>query len=330
MTRLIPVGPLLILLAALALLTACGQQPMAMQGVIECDEETLAFPEAGRVTTVAVAEGERINAGVELARLDGDQQRLALASATADLAVAQASLAVVRSAARPEDIAAATAKLAASRAVLVDATTDQQRKEHLLASAAVTQQAYDASVARLASATAAVTADEQALAAAQAGGAAPDVALATAQVVAAQARLEMARDHLAKTVLLSVPGPRVVRHIQLKVGMMALPGTPALTLADLDHPYIDVFVPEGIASSLKIGDRASARCDVATATAMGAGASQTTIEGRVERVGERLEYTPRFLFGPADRPHLMIRVRVRLAGPAPAAGVPADVTFTTP
>jgi HlyD family secretion protein len=322
--------PGLVLLVALLALTACGQQTVAIQGVIECDEETLAFPESGRVTTVAVAEGQRIAAGVELARLDGDQQRLALASANADLAVAQASLALVQSAARPEDIAAAAARLAAARAALDDATTDQKRLAKLLATAAVTQQAVDAGATRLASATAAVTADEQELAAAQAGGPAPAVALATAQVAAAQAHLEQARDHLAKTTLLSVAGPRVVRHIQLKAGMFAQPGVPALTLADLDHPYIDVFVAEGIASGLKVGQAATAHCDVATAAAVGATAAQTSIDGSVERIGERLEYTPRFLFGPADRPHLMIRVRVRLTGAAPAAGVPADVTFGTP
>jgi hypothetical protein len=40
---------------ALSCLAACGQTPPAMQGVVECDEETLAFAEPGRVAAVAIA-----------------------------------------------------------------------------------------------------------------------------------------------------------------------------------------------------------------------------------------------------------------------------------
>jgi hypothetical protein len=97
-------------------------------------------------------------------------------------------------------------------------------------------------------------------------------------------------------------------------------------VADLDHPYIDVFVPQAVAGGLRLGQSARASFDQA-AEAVGATPVPSSATGTVERIGERLEYTPRYLFGPADRPHLMIRVRVRLTGAAPAAGVPADVTF---
>lgn len=167
---------------------------------------------------------------------------------------------------------------------------------------------------------------EQQLAQLCAGGAAPQVAVSEAEVAAAKAHLASAKDSADKTVLRSEHGARVVRHIHLYPGMWAAPGTPVITVADLDHPYVDVFVPQEVASGLRQGQSANARFDQASA-AVGAAPLPSTATGTVERIGERLEYTPRFLFGPADRPHLMIRVRVRLTGSVPAAGVPADVTF---
>ena len=168
---------------------------------------------------------------------------------------------------------------------------------------------------------------EQRLAELRAGGATPEIAVAEAQVVAAQAREAAARDRVAKTRLGSVHGARVVRHVHLYPGMWAQPGVPAVTVADLDHPYVDVFVPQAVASGLRPGQPASARFDQAAAALGATTPVPASSTGTVERIGERLEYTPRFLFGPADRPHLMVRVRVRLTGTAPAAGVPADVTF---
>jgi hypothetical protein len=108
-----------------------------------------------------------------------------------------------------------------------------------------------------------------------------------------------------------------VRHTHLRPGELAMPGAPAITLADLDRPYVDAFVPQAALAGLAVGQAASVRVD--------GGAAR---QGAIERIGERLEFTPRYLFGPSDRPNLVARVRVRLAaGDGLNAGVPADVTF---
>jgi HlyD family secretion protein len=318
----------LVSLLGMTALAGCGTTaPLAHQGVVECQEETLAFAEPGHVVVLAVAEGQRIADGTEVAVLDGEQQRLALAVADSDLQVAEARLALVRTAARPELIAAAEAQVASARAEAEVAASDLVRLEHLFADHIVSAQNRDAGISRATGARSALVVAEQRLAELRSGGAAPDIALAEAEIAAARARQALARDHVAKTRLRSAPGARVVRHIHLYPGMWAQPGAPVVTVADLGHPYIDVFVPEAIASGLRPGQQASARFDQAVAAVGAATPTPASASGTVERVGERLEYTPRFLFGPADRPHLMIRVRVRLTGPAPAAGVPADVTF---
>lgn len=319
--------PRLLLLAGLVVLGGCDGAPASFQGVVEAQEETLAFAEPGRVVSVMVEEGQRIPSEADVARIDGDSQRLALAVAEADLRVAEARLADVRAAARPEAIAAAEARLASSRAEAENAATDLVRLEKLFVDVIVSAQDRDAGVKRAAEARAALAVAEQQLAEFRAGGAAPRIAVAEAEVTAAQARVASTRDQVAKTKLRSPGGARVVRHIHLYPGMWANPGQPALTVADLDHPYVDVFVPQAVAGTLKLGQRADARFDQAAPAVGGTAPTPASAAGTVERIGERLEYTPRYLFGPADRPHLMIRVRVRLTGSVPAAGVPADVTF---
>ena len=50
-----------------------------------------------------------------------------------------------------------------------------------------------------------------------------------------------------------------------------------------------------------------------------------TFTGVVEDVGERTEFTPRFLFSPKERPNLVVRVRIDLRDPEHhlRAGLPA-------
>ena len=143
-----------LLLAALAL-AGCGSVPVSHQGVVECQEETLAFAESGRVSALLVAEGQRLADGAEVARIDGEEQRLALAVASAEVKVATAQLAELRTAARPELIAAAEANLVAARAEAAAAASDEVRQERLITDLIISQQTREAAVNRVASARAA-------------------------------------------------------------------------------------------------------------------------------------------------------------------------------
>ena len=88
-----------------------------------------------------------------------------------------------------------------------------------------------------------------------------------------------------------------------------------ITLADTAHPYLDAFVPQGELEGIRPGVRAEVRVD-ATSAAFG---------GVVEFVSPETEFTPKFLFSDRERPHLVVRVRVRIedAERRLHAGVPA-------
>jgi multidrug resistance efflux pump len=99
------------------------------------------------------------------------------------------------------------------------------------------------------------------------------------------------------------------------VASLAAVGTPAITLADTSHPYVDVFVPQGRLDAIRPGASAEVRVD----------ATGVPFAANVEYVSPETEFTPKFLFSNQERPHLVVRVRVRVADPDGRlhTGVPA-------
>ena len=79
-------------------------------------EASLAFSSSGRVAEVLVEEGQVVEAGQPLARLETDDLELQVAQSEAALAAAEAQLAQLLAPPRPEEVAAQEANLQASEA----------------------------------------------------------------------------------------------------------------------------------------------------------------------------------------------------------------------
>jgi HlyD family secretion protein len=89
-------------------------QVVADGRVTPAQEAALSLPIGGIVAEVLVAEGDRVEAGQVLMRLDATRQRAAAVQAEAQLQRAQARLDELQAGARPEEIAAAQAALDAA------------------------------------------------------------------------------------------------------------------------------------------------------------------------------------------------------------------------
>ncbi|MCX7683318.1 MAG: efflux RND transporter periplasmic adaptor subunit [Anaerolineae bacterium] len=104
----------------LLLLSACGNAeptgPLQASGFIEAEEVALAPELGGRVVELLVEEGDEVEAGQVLVRLDGTLLEARIAVARAELEVAQARLAQVQAGARAEKIRQAEAQLAQAQA----------------------------------------------------------------------------------------------------------------------------------------------------------------------------------------------------------------------
>lgn len=312
--------PLVLVLAFVLLPSGCKQAsseaPERLQGIVEHDERILAFEVGGRVKQLDVDRGDPVAPSASLGSLDDGMERPLRDARAAELAAARAQLDLVEAGPRSEEIRAARAELGAldAQRALLQASLDRQLA--LATSGASAPVRRDEIDGQLASVDGRRGALRQQLLALRRGARAEEIAAAEARVAAATAALAAIDARLARFALTAPSAGTVVdRHVD--VGEVVAPGTPAFTIADLDHPFVDVFVPEGRMQHVRIGMRATVRVD----------GLSSDLNGRVEHLGTRTEFTPRFLFSERERPNLVLRVRVRFDDPRHQlhAGVPAFV-----
>lgn len=180
--------------------------------VVPVRSATLSFATSGTLSGVMVNEGERVEAGQPLLRLDDARQRAAVTQAEAQLRRVEAYLAQLKSGARPQEIESAAAAVDAARAQLSKVKVVGPPLEVTVA---------DAEVRRL----------EAQLDLIKSGERPENIAAAEADVAAAKASLELARVALNETEL-AAPFAGVVAALLPNVGEYVAPGTAAVRLAD--------------------------------------------------------------------------------------------------
>jgi HlyD family secretion protein len=145
-----------------------------------------------------------------------------------------------------------------------------------------------------------------------------EVAQASAQAQASLASILALEERLSHY-RLNAPLAGEVLQVYARTGETIGAGSPVVAVADTARPYADVFVPQGEIAKFNVGARVTVRVD----------SSPETLQGSVEWLGRRTEFTPRFLFSEQERPNLVIRVRVRIDDNQRLlkAGLPAFVTI---
>lgn len=311
MTRLIPIA------AATALAVACSEPPPAnalrVSGHVEATETRLAPDAGGRILTLSVAEGDRVTEGQEILTLDRRDVELALDRARADRAQADANLRLVLAGARAEDIrqaesqvSAAEADVSATRAELVSAEQDLQRFETLLTSNSGSRKQRDDAATRrdvardrVAAAESRVRSAQEALARLRAGARRQEIEAARARLAAADAQIATLEKSLGDTTFRS-PVAGTVTEKLAEPGEVIAPRTPIAVVANLDHAWADVFVPEPAVPRLRLGQPAQLFTD----------AGGPPVSGTITYISPKAEFTPRNVQTAEERSKLVYRIRV--------------------
>lgn len=298
-------------------LAACGRAPPVppgYQGLVAYDERIISFEAAGRVESVPVHRGDQVVRAQMLAKLDDSVERLTRDARTQDADAAEAELALLLAGNRREDIASLADDLRGAASNEDLQKTNVERTRALFADGALPKADLDRAESDFQRAEFQRKSTEQRLAAMRQGARPQEIARARARVDQAKAQLAVEEELLARHTL-AADGPGEVLDVTVKPGELAAVGTPALVLADTTHPYVDVFVPEGELDGIRAGAGAEVRVDSTAAP----------LTGSVEYVSPDTEFTPKFLFSDRERPHLVIRVRVRIEDPDRRlhSGVPA-------
>jgi len=143
-----------------------------------------------------------------------------------------------------------------------------------------------------------------------------EIQAARRRVREARSAVEQAELNLRKTRLVA-PAEGLVLTRNFELGEMVQPGQPVLTLADLQKPWVEVFVPEPEIGQVQLGEA----FDVTVDSAPG-----EVFSGRVSRIYEKAEYTPKSIQTQTQRVNLVYRVKITVQNTKGILkpGMPAD------
>lgn len=275
-------------------------------GRIEAVEIDVAAKSGGRVKEITVDEGDFVEAGAVLARMDTAVLSARLHEAEANLE--QATIGVETAGSQ---VTQAEAEKRAAGAIVAqrNAEVDMAKKTLDRADQLVTRNA--APVAQLDQARAAHQGAEAAVAAAQAqvaaseaaiGSARSGVVMAKAKVNAAHAAIESIEADLDDAVLTSPRSGRV-QYLVAQRGEVVAGGATILNLVDLSDVYMTFFLPTADAGLIAQGSEARIILDAAP---------QYVIPATISFVASVAQFTPKTVETLEEREKLMFRIKARI------------------
>jgi HlyD family secretion protein len=313
------------LLLTVFLPAACKKEAptdrIRVSGHVEATETRLAAEAGGRILTLTVKEGDRVEQGQTILTLDTRDTQLQINKAKAEEVAAQAQLRLVQAGARVEDIRqaqsqveTARAEVAAARVELTAAGQDLDRFETLLKQNSGSQKQRDDAATRrdvardrVTQAETRVRTAEEVVAKLKAGARPEEIDAARARVGTVTAQIAALEKGLHDATLQSPVAGTVTQKL-VEVGEVIPPRAAAIVVVDLDHAWADVFVPEPTVPQIKIGQPASVFTDAprpGSGQAVGNG-----IAGTISFISPKAEFTPRNVQTAEERSKLVYRVRI--------------------
>nr|MBO2489808.1 hemolysin D [Gammaproteobacteria bacterium] len=283
-----------------------GEGFVSGNGRIEATEINVSAKIAGRIEDIYVREGDFVQAGQPLARMQTDtlEAQLDEARAMHQRAITSVSAAKAELAMRRSELAAAEAAVVEAQSALEAAERRLARSERLTTEGASSMQELDDDRARVKSARATVAAAKaRAVAAASAVEAAEaQIASAESAVVAAAATVARIEADIRDSVLSSPRAGRVQYRIA-QPGEVLAAGSPVLNLVDLSDVYMTFFLPETIVGRVALGSEVRIILDAAPTY---------VIPAKVSFVADVAQFTPKTVETASERQKLMFRVRAHI------------------
>jgi len=296
---------------------AAAPDALTLYGNVDLRQVALAFNGNERVAEVLVEEGDRVQRGQLLARLDTSRLEPQVAQAEAQVAAQRAVVDRLHNGSRPEEIAEARANLEQAKADAANGRRLFERKQDLLKKGAGSQQDYDNAKAGIDMADARVDLNQKALDLAVVGPRKEDIAQAEAQLRGNEAQLKYLRAQLADAQLVA-PTNAVIRSRLMEPGDMASPQRAAFSLAVTDPKWVRAYVSERDLGRIHEGAKAEVTVD---------SFPNRTFDGWIGFISPVAEFTPKDVQTPELRTSLVYEVRVFVKDPSDdlRLGMPATV-----
>lgn len=276
-----------------------------VSGTIEVDETRIASRYGGRVMEVLAREGDPLQQGQVIIRLDA-------AELHARYGQAAAVLAELKAGARKEELASASNDWQSVVAELDFARADAKRATELFQQQTVPESDRDRAVTRAASLEKSVAAAKSRYDLLLAGTRPERIAQADAQLREIETQL--------REMEISAPTNAVLEVLSVKVGDVLAPNQQVATLLLSNHLWVRVYVPEPWLGFMKLGEHVSVRVD---------SFRERSFDGEIEQIARAAEFTPRNVQTVSDRVKQVFGIKVRLPVNTDVlrAGMAADIGF---
>jgi len=271
-----------------------------VSGNIEATEAQTSFQVAGRVAERLVSEGQVVRKGDAVARLDTSELTQQVAMRQAEVLAARANLAELEAGSRQEEIAVARATLARAETEMQQQRREYERQRALHEKDAAATQDYERARTSYEVAQARVNEAREQLRLVEKGPRQEQIKQARAKLRQAEETLEMDRIRLGYGQLCS-PLSGVVLSKHIEPGEFVVPGTPVVTLADLDDVWLRAYVGETDLGRVTVGMRTEVTTDSYPGQAYA---------GRISFIASQAEFTPKHVQTQEQRVKLVYRIKI--------------------
>ncbi len=323
MKRIIPIVILLAVAIAAAVyfyprLTkkAAPANQLTLSGNIEAHESLISFKVQGRIVDLPIEEGQQVEQGALLARLEDADFKQKVKIDEAGVAVRESDLALTLAGTREQEVKASHQSVVDAQADFAQKKADNDRAQQLFGKDEISAQDRELAATALKRSGANLAAMQQRYNEAREGSRKEDIAIARANLAQANANLGLSRIDETYTTL-RAPAAGVITVRQAELGEVVAPGSPVVTLADLDHIWLRAYIAETDLGKIHWGQDAA----ITTDTYPG-----KQYHGRISFISPDAEFTPKSVQTTAERVTLVYRIKIDIDNPNHELkpGMPAD------
>jgi HlyD family secretion protein len=293
-----------------------GDTVIKVSGNIEATEADVGFKISGRIVSRFYEEGDWVEKGKVLAKLDDEDLRQRLDLARATLMSAQARLSKLLAGSRPEELRQAEANLHQAQFDLGNKEIQYERVKELYERRVISKEVFDNAETSYKVAKAALQIATENYQLVKEGPRKEDIEDARAQVNQARASLKLAETQLSYAVLYC-PISGVVLVKSGEIGEVVNPGTSVLTLADINNVWLKAYIPETDLGKVKWGQEVIVTTDLRP---------KKEYRGRISFISSQAEFTPKQIQTEKERVTLVYRIKIDIPNPDRELkpGMPAD------
>jgi len=289
---------------------------LKLSGNVETHESIVGFKVSGRIVDLPIQEGEWVEPGTLIAKLDTADYRQQLAMDEAAVRVQRRQLDLGLAGTRPQQLKVAQQTLADAKADLAQKQLDYTRAETMYREQVGPQVTRDQAETNLKRAQAVAKSAQEQYDQALEGTRKEQLAVDRAQLVQAVQRADLSRVYLDYTTLRApTAGVILVRNAEL--GEVVAPNTPIVTVGDLDHVWLRAYVNETDLGRIHWGQAVTVRTDSYPGK---------TYPGNISFISSKAEFTPKSVQTFQERVTLVYRIKIDLGNPNHELkpGMPAD------